>query len=242
MSCYNSENGKIIIPSAKWAEFRKGLLTLWNAKQETVLADALRAHKAAEAAAKGKRGKVRQDALLLAIAQACGGTINQWGGFEARGSGSSWGGGRDDTQYEKWETITHLICDRTDGEVALKTPKKKDLTTFAITQDARIDCGDATVTFTNATKTVGWYVSENNRAVESAHDHWFAKALFAALNKMEWTRGSGGKIIGNDEYNRDSDHEGGGGNYVTFDFHPLTKAEKEAKARQNRSYGYSARW
>ena len=50
---------------------------------------------------------------------------------------------------------------------------------------------------------------------------------------MAWTRGSGGKIIGNDEYNRDSVNEGGGGNYVIDEYGPNCKRY---------SYGRNGRW
>ena len=99
----------------------------------------------------------------------------------------------------------------------LKTlPKKKDLPLKATSKDAEMHLSDAYVKFTNATKTLVWDVSENNRAVEHAHDHWFAKLVFEALGKITWTRNSGGKIIGNDEYNRDAgrEYEGGGGSYT----------------------------
>lgn len=65
-----------------------------------------------------------------------------------------------------------------------------------------------------------WRVGENNRAVEYAREHPMAIKMFELLQKVKWTRGSGGKIIGNDEYNSHSEYEGGGANYVTESFGP----------------------
>lgn len=50
--------------------------------------------------------------------------------------------------------------------------------------------------------------------------HPLATVLFRLLNKVQWTRGSGGEIVGNDEYNRDSTHVGGGSNYVKDSWGP----------------------
>ncbi len=48
--------------------------------------------------------------------------------------------------------------------------------------------------------------------------------FFAALSKVRRTRGTGGVITGNDEANRESDHAGGGANYITDGFGPLGQA------------------
>lgn len=76
------------------------------------------------------------------------------------------------------------------------------------------------ITFDRAKRTVEWSVDENNRARERARRHPLSVAFFAALDRVTWTRGSGGQIVGNDEYNRDSMAAGGGGNYVIDEYGP----------------------
>ncbi|MFA5707519.1 hypothetical protein [Mycolicibacterium sp.] len=78
-------------------------------------------------------------------------------------------------------------------------------------------CGhEATITL--AGNTVTWDVPENNHAPERAHEHPLAGSLFGFLATVRWTSRSGGAITGNDEYNRDTDSAGGGGNYVVRAF------------------------
>jgi len=222
MSKYEWERGTVTIPASEWAGFRKGLLDKWNAKQDELLTDALRAHTAVEAAAKGKRGEGRQTAMTDALYQHCGFRKDSWG-WEPR----------NDEQMGRYEAISRLVFKREgwSGPVTLQKPKRKDLDLKAVTKDANISLPDAHVSFRNKGRTVTWDVSENNHAVERAHQHWFARALFSALGRITWTRGSGGQIVGNDEYNRDADYEGGGGNYVTREFGPVKRKLGTTRAR-----------
>ena len=232
MSKYEWERGTITLPSNQWAAVRKGLLSKWNAKQDEIFADAKRAYAAVKAAAKGKRGKGRQTAMTDALNRHCGGRKTE---------GVYWG--FDGVDYERHDALSRLVFKR-DGwnaPVALQTPKRKDLDTKPVSKDADICCGEASVHFRNKGRTVTWDVPENNRACESAREHWFAGALFAALNKVTWTRGSGGTIVGNDEYNRDCDYDGGGGNYTVATY---SKAQQEADRKVRASYrstGYFGR-
>lgn len=106
------------------------------------------------------------------------------------------------------------------ADVSRHAPKATNKTTTFVVHTAR-GGDEATITFEGRTLT--WDVAENNRAVEEAHEAPLAKVLFAALDRINWTRSTGGSGVGNDEYNRDSDYSGGGSNYTTFRYGPLGK-------------------
>ena len=96
-----------------------------------------------------------------------------------------------------------------------KMPTKK-MFTFANGKSFGFDIGEAYIGFKKPC--VGWSVHENNHACESAHATPEAKLLFRLLSRVEWTRGSGGVIVGNNEYHRDDWELGGGGNYEVMSY------------------------
>lgn len=69
-------------------------------------------------------------------------------------------------------------------------------------------------------RTLHWEVPQNNHARDHAAVTGLYQAALTYLNNVTWTRGTGGVIVGNDEYNHDTTYEGGGGNYVTHRFGP----------------------
>jgi hypothetical protein len=199
MSCNEWERGTITIPSKEWAGFRKGIIMAWNQHRLQILEKSRKAHDQVKAAIKGKRGSKRVEALQEAT----------------RG-----------LDYDIRIMIVNEHYDREKKKyvVALAPyPKKKDAGTLPLSKDADIHLGDASIYLRNDTRSVIWSVGENNHARDHAHEHWLAKELFHRLGSIKWTRGSGGTIVGNDEYNRDCDSEGGGANYVTFRFGPKMK-------------------
>lgn len=94
---------------------------------------------------------------------------------------------------------------------------------FPTNRTTVFNCGEAEIRFDPTKKTVSWDVPDNNHACEHAREHPVAAALFDALDRVNWTRGSGGQIVGNNEYNQDNDYEGGGANYVTSEYGPKVR-------------------
>ena len=130
-----------------------------------------------------------------------------------------------DRTYQLDEALSDAVyrCYRQDGDAKPRStpllPLKKD---FAPATSATVvfRAGECGARFDRAQRTVHWSVEENNHSCDRAYETWLAKALFPALARVEWTRGTGGTIVGNDEYNRDSREDGGGGNYPKRSFGP----------------------
>lgn len=118
----------------------------------------------------------------------------------------------------------------TPGPVKLPSHEQIDrVNPRATNRTTHFECGsEASVSITG--RVVNWRVEENNHSVDRAHEHPVAQAFFRALDRVTWTRGTGGQFIGNNEYNRDNEYEGGGGNYVTQTFGPRSKAQLVAAA------------
>lgn len=114
---------------------------------------------------------------------------------------------------------------------APRTPRRSDIDSVCAAMNTK-SAAYETIWFSIrfAGRDVLWSVPENNRAVDSAHAHPVAVAFFEALSAVRWTRGSGGELIGNDEYNSESREAGAGGNYVTATFPPPVPAARRLTA------------
>jgi len=204
MSCYNWERGEIKLPAKEFSKFRRKIIEAHNSDQDRIFDLAQKAHAAVANAAKGKRGFDKQEYFE----------------DELRLFGDD-----DDTGWQDKFAVSDLIFPYIPLEGGINTskrkfaaPKKKDLKKLPVSKDCCLSCGEASIAFDSKRKVVIWSVPENNHAVEDSRSHPVAKLFFRLLDQVNWTRGSGGKIIGNDEYNRDSDYEDGGGNYVTAEY------------------------
>jgi len=115
-----------------------------------------------------------------------------------------------------YQTVCKMVPDEKKKPIKLT----KKVMEFANSKTTRFPLGDeGCLTFNLEDKTVSYSVPENNHAVEHARGSQTGKLFFRTLNNIKWTRGSGGCLYGNDEYNtHESYGSGGGGNYVTQTF------------------------
>jgi hypothetical protein len=242
MSCYEWESGTIKIPSADWAKTKAAVREAVNRRQTALFEVAERVHKELSTSLPElkkdlKAKKITEWDLEKKLDQIIDRHMDAVGNRH---------GGRhglfdeyDGSEIEDKVVITRDPKTRAYVSPRLRKPLKKDFP-LAGNNVGHFTAGDCAVVFDNDKKTARWEVYENNHAVEHARATALGIAFFKAMEKITWTRDSGGKIIGNDEYNRDSgrEYEGGGGSYLKQTFSAeQQKKDREAAAR-SRSYGY----
>jgi len=137
--------------------------------------------------------------------------------FAAKGKrGVNWGLLMGDEAHRfgvEWDTLGKMIHGIEKGKPRNLNKKLMELANSRTTEfDV---AGEGQITFINGAKSVVWYVDENNRSVERCRKSKVGQLFFTMLSNVEWTRNTGGEIVGKDEYNRDDDYAGGSGNYVT---------------------------
>lgn len=241
MSKYCWESGTLQIPTRAWKPLRDALCKAFNDRQDLLFAAALRGHAAVEAAfQQAKAAKQPKPRLSVVIDS------------QAFLSAIALPRNQVSIDYdETWRIQRALSTQPADRQEPpkLRRPLKKDFAHAVASKQTDYPASDGSIHLDAKAHTLTWTVSDNNHAVEHARASFMGQALFALLNKLEWTRGSGGTIVGNDEYNRDNAHEGGGANYVTARYAFKSKAEREAEAKAravvSRSYGtslYSRGW
>jgi hypothetical protein len=217
MSKYEWESGSLKIPSAEWGTLKRKIRTAWNDLQENLLASAQELHQHLEASSKGKRGFDFKSAA------------ENWAKSKERRFDyrSPWARSNRGDSMVIEAAQSWVLSSKQAGSSKPKAPKKAGLSLCPAKFDRMPGSGhlywEAGLFLDDKTKTLHWSVSENNHAREWAWGHPMGAALHQILNEVKWTRGSGGVFVGNDEYNRDNDYEGGGANYVTRGWGPLSK-------------------
>lgn len=214
MSKYESEHGILKLPTKAWKPFRDGLAKAYNERQEKryELAKEIHAH-LLRIKATTKRGQFKPKEALDNL-------IYTTSSYSSRAS---------ELGFNEYKLAGMVLSD---DHTTLRAPLKKDNPTAVATKKMSYGADMGSIHLNPATYQVIWRVNENNHAVESSWDSWMGKAFANLLSKISWTRATGGKFVGNDEYNRDSEDEEGGGNYVTARYGPLGKEEERVRRRR----------
>jgi len=198
MSRNDWERGTIKIPSNQWSAFKKALINHFNSQAETNYNLSITIYEKLLETSKHKRNYDYYQAITELL------SLNA-------------------VRHGRWEDRkihNSLLPLNASGKP--KKPKAKD---FPKKTNRDIRFGNY-ITIDGTRRTVTWNVDENNRACESARQSKMGRFLFILLDKIEWKRGSGGTIVGNDEYNREDSYEGGGANYTTAAYPPKEKSDR----------------
>lgn len=229
MSRNEWQRGTLTLPTAEVARLKKIVRDYADDFHADVKAEVARLH--AEVGQGTRSAKVYRQRLRA----------TQEADWRSRDRFSGWGARADEKTAARaaaFSVLDHMVYQAerpAPYTVAIHKPTLADVnaaapavtnktTTFRVPDDQGYSV--ATITFEG--RTVTWDVSENNHAVDTARGTTLANLFFTALGKITWTRGTGGVIVGNDQYNRDTDYAGGGGNYITDDYGPLGEAARAA--------------
>ena len=243
MSKNGWEAGDLKIPSKAWAGLKAAVREAYNKHQEAEFMLALALYHYVSEKTKGIRNKGEQldriidDALRTGFLAPKSALDDK--AFDATKLGRFRGYGNVVNTHglgdSAWETIESLLLVADGKPPRLRKPLKKDwpLATNK-TRDFHVS-EEGTVSFSDdKTKVAHWGVCENNHAVDRARNGAVGKAFFAALGRIEWTRGTGGEITGNDEFN-EGDGYGRGDNYVSGRFGPLGEPIRLPRRRKRRA-------
>ena len=215
MSCYDWEHGTIKLPAGQAPILRKLLAEAAERRIVALTAETDRGWDYLKKLSLAKRRDLRTwDSFLEKLDQDALWLLQRYDGTTRS---TAWAR---PTQKQIRDSVVRRYKDHTGATV----------TVFLCGSEATISlCGN----------TVEWDVPENNHATERAGDHPLAVVLFRYLDKVTWTSRSGGEIIGNNEYNRDSYDAGGGGNYVVREY---SAAEQKRAAAAAASRGSRSMW
>lgn len=205
LSRYDWERGTITLPTAAVTAVKKAVREASNREHDRVYEAARtwwRAHGAAYARAVARVEELRPAGNSAALTRV-------------------WKRQQEIADTLPGDEATHEAIET--GVRARRMPRREDVhparaTNKTDTFAAGRYAGECHISFKG--REVTWAVSENNHAREAAHEGAVAQAFFTALARVKWTRGTGGVIVGNDEYNRDADYAGGGANYITATYGP----------------------
>lgn len=226
MSRYEWEQGVITLSTKEMAAMRKAAAAYYNGALQTDLEKLTKLAEAVKLMGKGKRGFNFRAALGNELAREES-TFSRWGGRSRVWQFKLF------DEYD--DDVMRLLLDDA-GKIVI--PKKTALKQASVRTDLAYppqhcpsSSGEGGFTFNPERRTVTWDVSENNHACERARESLMGKFFFNYLSKVTWTRGTGGVIVGNDEYNRDDRESGGGGNFTKDRFGPQGAAELAAQLK-----------
>lgn len=206
MSCYEWESGTITLPSTgpgSPTQIKAQLRAVGNEIHEATKARTIELHKKI-----GTRSLKKYK-----------NTLNELEFGERNSQGHRYQDSTTITEIANdnaFAILRYMIYDSERQNTAPRQPTIKDISTVApkyTNRDNTFYAEECSIEFNG--RTVNYNVPENNHARERADKHPLVKRFWGILDRVTWTRGTGGVTWGNDEYTRDSgNYPGGGANYI----------------------------
>lgn len=226
MSCYGWERGQITLPSAEVAGLKAVLRDYVNALHAEVRAEAVRVHKDVF---KSTRSESLYQQRFAEWQRAAWASPSPSNGMRVTSS---------ESRRTLVRTLVAEVLNPACRGGAINQPTVADVDRVVARATNRtatfpVISGrghrEASVSFNG--RVVTWDVPENNHSVDNARESEAAGLFFAALGRVKWTRGTGGAIWGNNEYNEGEHGYGRGPDYMGDTFGPLGEAATVAKYR-----------
>ena len=216
MSCYEWERGEFKLSVKEYAKFKKSFLNGIKTIYEEAYNDAITLYNRILKEAKGKRN-------------------NDWFNLYQRlrnEIGSEYVGGfrcARNKDLDPFDLAMDSMFRKKDenGRRIFSKPLKPRKSDFKNTNKKGFNFEEASISFRDDGRIIYWDVQENNHACDRASEHPLGKLFFKCLGAVNWTRGTGGTIVGNDEYRREDTYAGGGGNYIKTAYGPLGKEQQK---------------
>ncbi len=220
MSRYDWESGTIKLSVKEFTKFRQHLVSAYNKALQEDFNELQKLYDKLKAAGKGKR----KFNYAAALNEELNKEVRQpyWGTAYAV-----------NLQIIDRDFVAPLLINKEGKLTTLKKGMFKGVTVSAKHDtfpppDGFVHSDEGTLSLAPQSKCISWTVSENNHACERARESFFGKLLFKYLNTVEWTRNTGGTIVGNDEYNSEDKEAGGAENYIKVAYGPIGKAEQDS--------------
>jgi hypothetical protein len=212
MSCYEWERGEFKFSVAEYRKFKKAFASGVKDQYQIAYENAVYIYNKIIAEGKGKRN-----------VEWC----NLYGQFRYKEvSTGSYFVSYENKDLDPFRLAYESMFRKKDHNSKPLKPRKGDFKIKIESKDLSFEGDEFSIGFDDKNRIVHWHVSENNHACESARSEEVGKLFFNLLNNVKWTRGTGGLIVGNNEYNQDDYGVGGGGNTINDSYGPLGKDER----------------
>lgn len=218
MGHWETEHGDIVLPSSEFAAVRQAVQKAEHDHQ-------MRVFEATQEFWKGLTRKQQTDPAAYQEA-ATAHMAERWRLLESALRG--WG--RRSVTPHAEDVLNDLS-----GHLSLRPGTKparvlKSDIPFPTNRTTEFSSGDWSISFNKASNTVTFDTGEYRNVIDKAHSSPAGTALFEAIRKVKWTRGTGGVFYGNNEINAEEGYDRG--HYVTTAYGPIGAAQEPSHCEE----------